>query len=287
MAEDDAYGATVAKRRLARVLADLRKDAGLTANQACDRLGWGRGKVNRFEANVWRRPEMSDIRDLLRIYGVTDAERQDEVERLATCARQRPWWREYPEVFSNEFAGFENDASRVSVYVPLIVPGLLQTTPYISAQLSIGPHDAAWRDRALEARQRRQRILDRSRDTVPELRMVVTEASLRYRWGTHEDWREQVSHLAELSSRQNVDLRVLRFADGPHPGMCSVITRLDFPDPSLDPAIVYLEDDITMTEVGDEMVGTYSRIFDQIVEAALDRQASTTYLTDLAAQESP
>ena len=65
---DDAYGATIAKRRLARQLTAARVRAGYTANHACDILNWGRGKVGRFEANQWKRPEMSDIRDLIRIY---------------------------------------------------------------------------------------------------------------------------------------------------------------------------------------------------------------------------
>ena len=67
---DDAYGATVAKRRLSQRLTELRVTTGYTANHVCDILNWGRGKVGRFEANQWKRPEMSDIRDLIRIYEV-------------------------------------------------------------------------------------------------------------------------------------------------------------------------------------------------------------------------
>src|ERR1700730_11593326 len=90
---DDAYGATVAKRRLSRRLAELRQDTGYTANHVCDILNWGRGKVGRFEANQWKRPEMSDIRDLVRIYEVEGAER-DEVEGLAVPGPVRPGGRE-------------------------------------------------------------------------------------------------------------------------------------------------------------------------------------------------
>src|SRR5436190_1349847 len=43
----DRYGATVAKRRLARLLSELRVVNGYTANQVCDKLNWGRGKVGR------------------------------------------------------------------------------------------------------------------------------------------------------------------------------------------------------------------------------------------------
>ncbi len=134
---DDAYGATVAKRRLARRLTELRHDSGHTANHVCDLLGWGRGKVGRFEANLWKRPEMSDIRDLLRIYRVDEAER-DELEELAVLARTRAWWRDYPDVFENEFPGYENDAARIRVFMPLLIPGLLQTRDYMEAHLRFG-----------------------------------------------------------------------------------------------------------------------------------------------------
>ncbi len=59
----------------------------------------------------------------------------------------------------NEFAGFENDAARISVYMPLVLPGLLQTRPYMEALLAVGPWSAEWQERAIAARLRRQEIL--------------------------------------------------------------------------------------------------------------------------------
>src|SRR3569833_1003601 len=155
----DTYGATVAKRRLARRLAELRVKNGYTANQVCDKLNWGRGKVGRFEANVWKRPEMSDIRDLLRIYGVGESERL-ELDALAVLSRGRSWRRDFGDVFGDsEYPGFESDAVRICVYMPLILPGLLQTPAYIDSSLRVGNKSADWRDRAVAARRRRQEIL--------------------------------------------------------------------------------------------------------------------------------
>ena len=62
---------------------------------------------------------MSDIRDLLRIYGV-DGASAEELEDLAIRARARPWWRDYTDIFENEFPGFENDAERIRVFMPLV-----------------------------------------------------------------------------------------------------------------------------------------------------------------------
>lgn len=271
------YGATVAKRRLARRLVELRVKNGYTANQVCDKLNWGRGKVGRFEANVWKRPEMSDVRDLLRIYGVEDDERAD-LEGLAILARGRAWWREYGDVFQDgEYAGFEADAERISVYMPLILPGLLQTAAYTEAQMRVGTQSAQWRARALEARQRRQLVLDRP---DVEFVAVVTEASLLYRWGTQEERRAQLAHLVTMSLRPNVEIRLLRFADGPHPGMSSLISIFDFPGD--EPGIVFLENDAAMQQLDSRAdVETYTQIFADIQSAALEPMATTVALKQL------
>lgn len=274
------FGATVAKRRLARRLTELRIASGYTANQVCDKLNWGRGKVGRFEGNTWRRPEMSDIRDLLRIYGVDEAEAA-ELEALAMRARDREWWREYSDVFGDsEHAGFEADAVGISVYMPLILPGLLQTPAYIDAHMRVGTKLAPWRERALEARLRRQKILDRD-DGAPELVAVITEASLMYRWGTRVDRRAQIKHLVETGSRSNIEVRLLRFADGPHPGMSSLISIFDFPGD--EPSLVFLQNDVAVEEVTlASEVDTYVATFAQIRAAALDATATMTQLKHLA-----
>jgi transcriptional regulator with XRE-family HTH domain len=278
---DDAYGATVAKRRLSRRLAELRAASGYTANQVCDKLNWGRGKVGRFEANQWVRPEMSDVRDLLRVYGVGESE-QRELEALAVRARTRCWWREYPDVFDNEFPGYEADASAISVYMPLVLPGLVQTRAYIEAHMRAFAQPPGWRARALEARLRRQRILDRDDDTVPALTAVVTEASLMYRWGSPAERRGQVEHLLGLAGRPTVELRLLRFEDGPHPGMNTMINVFGFPGP--DPAVVYLEHDVAIQEVTKtDEVDAYTMTFARIRDAALGPADTTAYLKQHAA----
>jgi hypothetical protein len=279
---DEGYGATVAKRRLSHRLSVLRKRSGHTANHVCDMLNWGRGKVGRFEANQWKRPEMSDVRDLLRLYGVDGAE-ADELEELAMQARVRPWWREYPEIFDNEFPGFENDAVTISAFMPLTLPGLLQTTAYIEALMRTAARPPVWQRRALESRQRRQEILDRADGTAPRLVAVITEASLLYRWGTKEDRREQIEHLAEASRRPNVELRIQRFEDGPPQGTFSSINIFGLPDN--DPTLVYLETDYSIEEVSRTAeVNTYVHAFGRVRDAALEPSDTTFYLKQLVEQ---
>jgi hypothetical protein len=279
---DDAYGATVAKRRLARRLTELRRASGHTANHVCDLLDWGRGKVGRFEANHWKRPEMSDIRDLLRVYGVDDDERA-ELEALAMKARVKPWWRDYSDVFENEFAGFENDAVQIRICMPLLVPGLLQTRDYAEAVLRVAPKPPTWRERATEARMRRQLILDRPDGTAPKLIAVITEASLMYRWGTKSERRDQIEYLVKVAASPNLELRIQRFADGPHRGLWSMIDIFDFEGD--EPSVVYLESDTAIQEVtADDDVMAYVEGFSRSRDSALEPADTTQYLKYLAEQ---
>jgi len=279
---DDAYGATVAKRRLARRLTVLRRASGHTANHVCDLLDWGRGKVGRFEANHWRRPEMSDIRDLLRVYGVDEDERA-ELEALAMQARARPWWRDYATIFENEFAGFENDAVRIRVFMPLVLPGLLQTPAYTEAVMRVGSRPPAYRRQMVETRQLRQKILDRTDGTAPELIAVITEASLMYRWGTKPDRREQIMKLVELNGQPNIELRMQRFIDGPPTGMHSMVNIFDLPEG--EPSIVFVETDYMIEEVTSlESVSDYVQSFARARDAALEPDDTTVYLKQLADQ---
>ena len=276
----NAYGATIAKRRLARRLTELRVASGYTANQVCDRLNWGRGKVGRFEANTWVRPEMSDIRDLLRIYGADD-DVAKELEDLAALARTRAWWRDYSDIFNNEFPGYEDDAARISTYTPLILPAHLQTPAYMEAQMRFATRSSAWRNRAVGARLRRQEVFERKDGTAPELIAVITEASLMYRWGSLTERRAQIDHLIEMSRRPAIELRLLRFADGPHPGMGGPINIFEFPGD--EGSVAYVETDFALQEVNKaNEVEAYTQVFNQARAAALESPATTAHLKQLA-----
>jgi transcriptional regulator with XRE-family HTH domain len=276
-----AVGATIAKRSLSRRLRELREMTDLTANGVCDRLGWGRGKVGRIENNDWKRPEMSDIRDLLRFYHVGEEDAR-ELERLGRLARERAWWRDYADVFGEtEFPGLEADAERICCYAPLVLPGLLQTADYTEAQMSIGANPPVWRRKALQARQRRQLVLDREDDTAPQLVAVITEASLHYQWGTGGQRRSQLERLVELSGRPRAELRLLRYQDGFHAGMCGPINIFEYAGG--EPPVVFLETDFAVHEVSARKdIESYIDTFANIQKYSLDGPATTAHLQQLA-----
>jgi hypothetical protein len=169
------------------------------------------------------------------------------------------------------------------VFMPLILPGLLQTEAYIESLLRTGPRPPQWRRKGLEARLRRQEILDRSDGAAPHLSAVITEASLLYRWGTSSDRREQIAHLIELARYPDIELRVQRFQDGPPSGAFSMINLFGFG--GQDPSLVFVETDYAIEEVSKrEAVNGYVQSFKRACDGALDPGDTVDYLEHLAYQ---
>src|SRR5262249_20110908 len=154
------------------------------------------------------------------------------------------------------------------------------TEAYVRAQMKVGMKNAAWHERALQGRLRRQEILHRD-GTAPRLVAVITEASLRYRWGSVDERLDQIQHLIKVGLNPNVELRVLRFDDGFHPGMNSLINAFTFPYPD-EPPMVYLETDTSATEAGPKEARSYLDLFERIRSAAASEAESTTFLRTLA-----
>jgi hypothetical protein len=146
--------------------------------------------------------------------------------------------------------------------------------------MKVGTRDAEWRERALHGRLRRQAILDRD-GTVPKLIAVITEASLRYRWGSVDERRDQIHHLIKAGKRPNVEIRVLRFEDGFHPGMNSLINAFTFPYPD-EPPMVYLETDTSAKEVDPKEAKRYLELFERIRTSAATVAESRAFLSTLA-----
>jgi hypothetical protein len=133
---------------------------------------------------------------------------------------------------------FEAEASALTSFEPLLIPGLFQTPEYMQA-MTLGITDQlseAEVDLMVRTRMSRQAILGRR--NAPELNVIVYEVALRCPVGGASVMRGQLKHLLACTDRSNVTLRVLPFATGAHPGLQGPFLILDFAD---QPSLVYLE----------------------------------------------
>jgi hypothetical protein len=77
-----------------------------------------------------------------------------------------------------------------------VIPGLLQTTDYVSALFEVGPHDARSRQRIDLKAARQERIMQTG---GPELGMIIDEAALRRQIGGPAVMRRQLGYCSAPS----------------------------------------------------------------------------------------
>src|SRR4029450_1949288 len=134
-------GPTVRRMLVGAELRRLRTAKGLSREEAGAAVRASEGKIHRVEEGQGSFKE-PDIVDLLRLYGVTDA---DEVAAFVVLAREANtpgWWQRYGDVLPQWFRTYvdlESAASLIRTYEGQLVPGLLQTDDYIRAVV----HDAS------------------------------------------------------------------------------------------------------------------------------------------------
>ena len=278
----------VRRRRLGAELRTLRTRAGLTGEQVIERVGWpSASKLSRIE-NGRTRPDLSDILDLLDLYGATGAEREKLIAIARDAANTRGWWRSFAELGHRQrgYAELEAGVVELREYQQSLIPGLLQTPEYARTRVlsELPIHGSLDVQAEVAARQARQALL--TAENPPRYQAVVDEAALRRCAGSTEMMAAQLARLVELSALPAVTLRVLpldaRIGNYyvPH----NSFSLYHFADPE-DPDMVVLETVTSDLHLGDEEdVARYRLLFDWLAAAALPPEESVTVLAGLARQ---
>jgi hypothetical protein len=278
---------TMRRRRLARELARLREERGMTIREAATALEWDPSKLSRVEG-LQRGIIVRDVRRLLNLYQVTDEAQREALFEMARQARQRGWWQAYADVMPSEYAtliGMEAEAAEIRTWQPDLVHGLLQTEDYARAVIRAGrPGDtAAEVDRRVEIRMTRQQILDR-RDP-PRVRVVLNEGAVRRLVGGPQVMHAQLAKLATGRDRDTVMIQVLPFAAGEHPAMASgPFDMLEFAE-AADRGVVTLENMAGSLSLESEAeLRQYEKAFEFLQAAALGPRQTRDMLISLADQ---
>ncbi|MBM7083999.1 DUF5753 domain-containing protein [Micromonospora humidisoli] len=274
---------TIRARRLRRELRRLRDRTGRTAEEVAKVLGWHRTKVIRFELGH-SRVMPKDLPPLLDLYEVSEQERES-LTGLLRQARQKGWWSAYGDVLPDDYVGFEAEATSISTFESLYVPGLLQTEEYVRAIVRAGRSTADQDeiDRVVAARLARKALL--SRDVPPALWVVLDEAAVRRMVGGPRVMRGQLTRLVEACELPTVEIQVLPFAAGAHAAMGGAFTLLSYDDPSLDPPVIYLSNDnSTLLLEEDRQVTRYRLMFDHLRAKAIDPDRSADLLARIATE---
>ncbi|MET9616623.1 helix-turn-helix domain-containing protein [Kitasatospora indigofera] len=273
---------TVRRRRLGAELRRLRETLGMTAEEVAGRLMVSQSKISRLE-NGRRSISQRDVRDLCDVYNVDDERIRAGLMEMARESRQRGWWHEFSDIPYSVYIGLEAEASSIRAYESSFVPGLLQTQAYAEAVvLGTQPDtDATAVSRRVEVRLKRQsRIYGENQ--LGSLWAVIDEAVLRREVGGPEVMYRQLNQLLDLSARSNINLQVIPFSHGAHPGMTGTFSLMEFPE-SADSTVVYFEgvtSDLYLEKDAD--VRRYTGLYDHLRAAALSVAESRSLIAKIA-----
>jgi transcriptional regulator with XRE-family HTH domain len=228
----------IQQRRLRAELRRAREQAGQTQREVADALDWSPSKLIRIEAGA-NVISTTDLMALLQHYGVTDRKRVNELVNVARASRKQAWWDQYRAYYPQQFLtflGYEASAMRLRTYQALVIPGLLQTRDYSLALMQSTSSDREAISRGVEVRLKRQDLLDA--EPGPEMFFVLDEAVIHRLVGGPDVMRRQLLRLEELDKRPNINIQVLPFAAGAHPGMRGAFTVFEFPYEEEDYAVL-------------------------------------------------
>src|SRR5690606_29047389 len=232
-----------------------------------------------------------DVRAMCELYGA-DGPTTEALAALARETRAKGWWHAYGATIPAYFElymGLEAAASKLRTYDPELVHGLLQTREYAAEVFRVGNPDWSEEEveRAVALRLRRQKLLRRPAPGPLVLDAVLNEAVL---------WRApsaQLRHVAALSRRPNVTVRVLPFSAGLHRGAMAsgAFAIMEFPEKprgTREPTTVYCADGTTGALYLDQPreVETYDAIWAGAVAACLPPAQSRACIEKIAEERS-
>jgi transcriptional regulator with XRE-family HTH domain len=231
-----ATSPTLRQRELGTRLRQLRTRLGLTVEKVADELMCSATKISRIETGH-RRPLLRDVRDLCRLYDVSDSD-TDELMDLARMAREPGWWSQYSDLNLDPYIGLEQDASSITCFSSYYVPALLQTEAYAREIIKAIARkmDPEVHEQRVEARLRRQQLLEQ--DNRPRYRALLDEAVLRRRVGGPAVMADQLGKILKLEREGKVTVQVIPFDMGAHASQDSNFVFLEFQEAS---PVVFVE----------------------------------------------
>lgn len=295
-------GSTVSRLDFGNFMRELRIRAPRPAVlAAATHIGVSRPVIDRLEDGSVHRLGNLHINALLDFYNAdSDARAKalmlwDEVktEEKATKGQGNVWKAYKDQIAPNtgKFLRLESIAEQLISHSQAILPGLLQIPDYRRALDRAGSSTLSLVDleRRIELSAKRQARLD---DPDFQYKALLSEAVVRNRVGEPAVMRTQLEWLIELGQRENVDIRIIPFSAGAHPGLTmQTFDWLEFPSGTSGltlPTVVYAEGAIgSVFHEHDDEVNRYRQAIEDIRAVALGKQDTRDLVMKIAKEYAP
>ncbi|MDH6579553.1 DUF5753 domain-containing protein [Kitasatospora sp. MAP5-34] len=168
-----------------------------------------------------------------------------------------------------DYIDYEDSASYIRSFQPMLVAGLLQTADYARAlfrasPVRMPPHRV---DELVSVRMQRQEVL--SIDAPPRLCVIEGEAALRGQVGGAKVMRAQLEHLQQVAEHPSNEFQVLPFSAGAHAGVMGSFVLFSFPTPAFSDVVCVEHRTGTLYMETPEETDTYTLTFDSLRSSAV------------------
>jgi transcriptional regulator with XRE-family HTH domain len=257
-------------RGLAEGLRGARKTSRLAMTEVADKLAWSQSTISRIETAM-RTASAEEVSALLAVYQITGAERDVLIEMARDVDRSAWLETRYADVPSQAktLAHYELDATEIVEACPILIPGLLQTPAYLRSVENSGG--------MVDLRLERQKALAGKKP--PQLTAFIDEAALHRRIGGAQVMEDQLRHLVAVAAKPSVEVRVIPFEAGGHPGVNGAYVLLDFADARPVVHLEHLRSGLFLHQASD--VDPYVRATVTLDAVALDPRQSVRMIENL------
>lgn len=215
---------------LGAALRTAREEQDISLRKLAGELDLDPSALSKWERGV-SVPKEVVVAQILTYLGVT-GERYEEILQMPATAGASQWIAgTLPEQRQHQAAMLdaEGNASLITQWSPLLIPGLAQTGAYARAIMSGGTVPADEISTRVAVRIGRRDVITRT--DPAQLVALVGEAALRQIIGSRDVMLGQLEFLLELAELPNVDLRIVPFGSGWHPGLEGSFDLID-PQPT-------------------------------------------------------
>ncbi|MFI5587131.1 helix-turn-helix domain-containing protein [Amycolatopsis sp. NPDC051758] len=268
-----------AARTLAASLREEREARNVGLRRLADKLGILPQTLSLWEKGQ-RLPSVEDVSAILALLQVT-GEKRDRIRTLARHAREPNWLAssnaDLPFALTT-ILDLESTATAITAWAPLVIPGLLQTPDYIRSIMDSSPVTVDQADKRLRVRLGRQRILTRHEPV--RYTALIGERALHENFGGPGVMPDQIDHLAEMSERANIRVRIVPAAIGYHPGLIGPFEIYDFDQSPPITAVEHVHSTAFLDE--SEQIAGHRAVAKLLSGLALSEEATRTLLREAA-----
>lgn len=251
---------------------------GMTSRAVAELVDWNEAKVSDLVNGKGGATEL----ELALLLGVcrTPSDERDHLLKLFRATNVKGWLQEHgaaEPILPRTLIQHEAVVKTLVSWLPLLVHGMLQIPGYARAVIEANanvPEDEV--EERVAARLARQKSL-RSGMTAT---FYIHESVLRTPVGGTDVMREQLLHLAKVSQRPYVVIRVVPTSIGAHAGHAGGFNLMRFH--KIEPVVFVESENASLIIESPLPIKSYDAVVESLARTALDEEQSRRLINDIA-----